>query len=72
MTQEQINEWNKNKPTTHDESQMGYGREDYEQALKESQKVWNNPNAHVGGPRWVGKTKDMRVGQKDNKKSKTQ
>ena len=39
---------------------MGYGREDYEQALKESQKVWNNPNAHVGGPRWVGKTKDMR------------
>ncbi|MCK6093584.1 hypothetical protein [Staphylococcus epidermidis] len=55
MTQEQINEWNKNKPTTHDESQMGYGREDYEQALKESQKVWNNPNAHVGGPRWVGK-----------------
>ena len=39
MTQEQINEWNKNKPTTHDESQMGYGREDYEQALKESQKV---------------------------------
>ena len=52
----------------HDESQMGYGREDYEQALK-SQKVWNNLT-HVGGPRWVGKTKDMRVGQKDNKKSK--
>ena len=44
MTQEQINEWNKNKPTTHDESQMGYGREDYEQALKKP-KVWNNPNA---------------------------
>lgn len=55
MTQDEINEWNKNKPTTHDESQMGYGRGDYEQALKESQKVWNNPNAHVGGPRWVGK-----------------
>ena len=27
MTQDEINEWNKNKPTTHDESQMGYGRE---------------------------------------------
>lgn len=55
MTQDEINDWNKNKPTTHDESQMGYGRGDYEQALKESQKVWNDPNAHVGGPRWVGK-----------------
>ncbi|MDS3991619.1 hypothetical protein [Staphylococcus capitis] len=55
MTQEQINEWNKNKPTTHDESQMGYGRGDYEQARKDSEKVWNDPNAHVGGPRWVGK-----------------
>lgn len=55
MTQEQINEWNKNKPTTHDESQMGYGHGDYEQARKDSEKVWNDPNAHVGGPRWVGK-----------------
>lgn len=55
MTQEQINEWNKNKPTTHDESQMGYGRGDYELARKDSEKVWNDPNAHVGGPRWVGK-----------------
>ncbi|MCO6243981.1 hypothetical protein RJC02_06125 [Staphylococcus epidermidis] len=55
MTQEQINEWNKNKPTTHDESQMGYGRGDYEQARKDSEKVRNDPNAHVGGPRWVGK-----------------
>ena len=55
MTQEQINEWNKNKPTTHDESQMGYVRGDYEQARKDSEKVWNDPNAHVGGPRWVGK-----------------
>lgn len=55
MTQEQINEWNRNKPTTHDESQMGYGRGDYEQACKDSEKVWNDPNAHVGGPRWVGK-----------------
>lgn len=55
MTQEQINEWNRNKPTTHDESQMGYGRGDYEQARKDSEKVWNDPNAHVGGPRWVGK-----------------
>lgn len=42
-------------PTTHDESQMGYGRGDYEQARKDSEKVWNDPNAHVGGPRWVGK-----------------
>ncbi|MCG1703956.1 hypothetical protein K4P65_04525 [Staphylococcus epidermidis] len=55
MTQEQINEWNKNKPTTHDESQMGYERGDYEQARKDSEKVWNDPNAHVGGPRWVEK-----------------
>ena len=37
MTQEQINEWNKIN-LLHDESQMGYGREDYEQALKESQR----------------------------------
>ena len=50
-----MNEWNKNKPTTHDESQMGYGRGDYEQARKDSEKVWNDPNAHVGGPCWVGK-----------------
>lgn len=42
-------------PTTHDESQMGYGRGDYEEARKASAKVWNDPNAHVGGPRWVGK-----------------
>ena len=55
MTQEQINEWNKNKPTTHDESQMGYGRSEYEEARKASEKVWDNPNAHVGGPSWVGK-----------------
>ena len=34
---------------------MGYGRGDYEQARKDSEKVWNDPNAHVGGPRWVGK-----------------
>ena len=39
MTQEQINEWNKNKPTTHDESQMGYGRGDYEQARKDSESL---------------------------------
>ena len=37
MTQDEINEWNKNKPTTHDESQMGYGRGDYE-ALKKQVK----------------------------------
>ncbi|MBF2176825.1 hypothetical protein [Staphylococcus epidermidis] len=55
MTQEQINEWNKNKPTTHDESQMGYGRSEYEEARKASAQVWDDPNAHVGGPIWVGK-----------------
>ena len=49
---------------------MGYGRGDYEQARKDSEKVWNDPNAHVGGPRWVGKTKDMKVGLNDNKKYK--
>lgn len=42
-------------PTTHDESQMGYGREGYEKARKASEKVWDDPNAHVGGPGWVGK-----------------
>ena len=42
-------------PTTHDESQMGYGRGDYETAKEASSKVWDDPNAHVGGPRWVGK-----------------
>ncbi|WP_393958198.1 DUF5067 domain-containing protein [Staphylococcus epidermidis] len=42
-------------PTTHDESQMGYGRGDYEAAKEASEKVANNPNAHVGGPIWVGK-----------------
>lgn len=55
MTQDEINEWNKNKTTTHDESQMGYGRGDYEQARKGSEQIWNDPNAHVGGPSWVGK-----------------
>ncbi|WP_145436908.1 DUF5067 domain-containing protein [Staphylococcus hominis] len=42
-------------PTTHDESQMGYGRGDYEAAKEASEKVANDPNAHVGGPGWVGK-----------------
>ena len=46
MSQAEIDEWNKTKPTTHDESQMGYGRSEYE-ARKASEKVWNNPNAHV-------------------------
>ena len=55
MTQADIDEWNKTKPTTHDESQMGYGRGDYEAAREASSKVWDNPNAHVGGPSWVGK-----------------
>lgn len=40
-------------PTTHDESQMGYGRGDYEAAKEASEKVANDPNAHVGGPGWV-------------------
>ena len=35
-------------PTTHDESQMGYGRGDYEAAKEASEKVANDPNAHVG------------------------
>ncbi|MBM6127378.1 hypothetical protein H6L31_03380 [Staphylococcus epidermidis] len=55
MSQAEIDEWNRTKPTTHDESQMGYGRSEYEQARKASEKVWDNPNAHVGGPSWVGK-----------------
>lgn len=55
MSQAEIDEWNRTKPTTHDESQMGYGRSEYEEARKASEKVWNNPNAHVGGPGWVGK-----------------
>lgn len=42
-------------PTTHDESQMGYGRGYYEAAKEASEKVANDPNAHVGGPIWVGK-----------------
>lgn len=42
-------------PTTHDESQMGYGRDDYEAAKEATEKVANDPNAHVGGPIWVGK-----------------
>ena len=70
MSQAEIDEWNRTKPTTHDESQMGYGRADYEQARKESEKVWDNPNAHVGGPYWVGKMKVMKVGLNDNKKYK--
>lgn len=40
-------------PTTHDESQMGYGRGEYEAAKEASEKVANDPNAHVGGPGWV-------------------
>ncbi|WP_145391471.1 hypothetical protein [Staphylococcus epidermidis] len=55
MSQAEIDEWNRTKPTTHDKSQMGYGRSEYEQARKASEKVWDNPNAHVGGPSWVGK-----------------
>lgn len=42
-------------PTTHNESQMGYGRSEYEAAKEASSKVWDDPNAHVGGPSWVGK-----------------
>ena len=32
---------------------MGYGRGDYEAAKEASEKVVNDPNAHVGGPGWV-------------------
>lgn len=55
MTQAEIDEWNRTKPTTHNESQMGYGRAEYEEARKASEQVWDNPNAHIGGPSWVGK-----------------
>ena len=49
---------------------MGYGRAEYEEARKASEQVWDDPNAHVGGPIWVGKTKVTKVGLKDNKKYK--
>ena len=49
---------------------MGYGRGDYEAAKEASEKVANDPNAHVGGPIWVGKTKVTKVGLNDNKKYK--
>lgn len=39
--------------TTHDESQMGYGKGDYEAAKADSEKAMKDPNAHVGGPGWV-------------------
>lgn len=41
--------------TTHDESQMGYGKGEYEAAREQSKQVWDDPDAHVGGPSWVGK-----------------
>ena len=50
---------------------MGYGRAEYEEARKASEQVWDDPNAHVGGPIWVGKTKVTTVGLKDNKRYKT-
>lgn len=39
--------------TTHDESQIGYGKGDYEAAKTDSEKAMKDPNAHVGGPGWV-------------------
>lgn len=58
-TTQQVNSQSSNTqeipPTTHDESQMGYGRGDYEAAKEASEKVANDPNAHVGGPGWVNK-----------------
>lgn len=39
--------------TTHDESQIGYGKGDYEAAKADSEKAMKDPNAHVGGPGWV-------------------
>lgn len=54
---QQVNDQSSNTqeipPTTHDESQMGYGRGEYEAAKEASEKVANDPNAHVGGPGWV-------------------
>ncbi|MEN3089906.1 MAG: hypothetical protein ABC378_08835 [Staphylococcus pseudoxylosus] len=34
---------------------MGYGKVDYEAAREQSKQVWDDPNAHVGGPGSVGK-----------------
>lgn len=42
-------------PTLHDGSQMGIGKGDYEAAKEQSINVSKNPNAHAGGPGWVGK-----------------
>ncbi|MGX0378573.1 DNA polymerase III alpha subunit (gram-positive type) [Staphylococcus auricularis] len=58
MTQAQIDEWNRTKPTTHDESQLGYGTGDYEGALKESKPYWNDPNGFPEGNHWVKEGED--------------
>ena len=71
MTQDEINEWNKNKPT-HDESQMGYGRGDYEAAKEASEKVKTIQMHTLVVPVGLMKTKGMIVGSKDNKKHKKQ
>ena len=49
---------------------MGYGRAEYEEARKASEQVWDDPNAHVGGPIWVGKTKVTKVGLKTTRSTK--
>ncbi|WP_114603784.1 hypothetical protein [Staphylococcus sp. EZ-P03] len=53
---------NANKNTqmymSHDESQMGYGKGDYQSALERSKEIWKNPNSGVGGPYWVDKNED--------------
>ena len=71
MTQEQINEWNKINLLHTTSHKWVMVAKTMNKHLK-SQKVWNNPNAHVGGPRWVGKNEGYESWAKDNKKSKTQ
>ncbi|WP_436881855.1 hypothetical protein [Staphylococcus gallinarum] len=42
-------------PVAHDGGQNGYGLGDYNEAKEHSKEIWDNPNAHAGGPGWVGK-----------------
>ena len=70
MTQDEINEWNKTN-LLHMMNLKWVMDAEYEKARKASEQVWDDPNAHVGGPIWVGKTKVTTVGLKDNKRYKT-
>ncbi|MCE5038382.1 hypothetical protein [Staphylococcus auricularis] len=58
MTPEEIEEWNRTKPTSHEESQLGYGRVDYEYALEESTPLWEDPNANYDEIHLVRKGED--------------